>query len=189
VVRASKDGYQELGDRTMQVTGGDRLELDLLLTPGAHDSVDVHETATAIEQSPSGSKELHVSDVKNLPSRPATVTDVLPLVPSVVKSPEGEIKIDGSGEHRGAFIVNQADITDPATGKFGQNRFSRSIDARLDRDHLALERWCSHFSSRIAIKAVQIWMRRAFSLVPTKLFTLRFCLSALKNNSISQRSL
>ena len=33
----------------------------------------------------------------------------------------------------------------------------------------------------MAIKAVQIWMRKAFSLVPTKVFTLRFCLSALKN--------
>jgi hypothetical protein len=40
----------------------------------------------------------------------------------------------------------------------------------------------------MAIKAVQIWMRKAFSLVPTKLFTLRFCLSALKKSSISQRS-
>src|SRR5450755_4352660 len=34
----------------------------------------------------------------------------------------------------------------------------------------------------MAIKAVQIWMRRAFSLVPTKVFSLRFCLSALKNS-------
>src|SRR5277367_1045776 len=49
------------------------------------------------------------------------------------------------------------------------------MEARLDSDHLALERWCNHLSSSIAIRAVQIWMRRAFSLVPTKLFTLRFC--------------
>src|SRR5450432_1575447 len=62
----------------------------------------------------------------------------------------------------------------------------RSIEARLDNDHLALERWWSHLSSRMAIKAVQIWMRRAFSLVPTKDLTFKFCLSALKNISISQ---
>ena len=38
-------------------------------------------------------------------------------------------------------------------------------------------------------KAVQIWMRSAFSLVPTKVFTFRFCFRVLKNSSISQRSL
>ena len=63
------------------------------------------------------------------------------------------------------------------------------MEARLDNDQLALERWCSHFSSSSAIKAVQIWMRNAFSLVPTKVFTVRFCFRALKNNSICQRSL
>src|ERR1700733_8035536 len=56
------------------------------------------------------------------------------------------------------------------------------MEARLDRDHLAFDRWCTHFSRRMAIRAVQIWMRRAFSLVPTKLFTLRFCFNALKNS-------
>jgi len=36
------------------------------------------------------------------------------------------------------------------------NRFKRSMEASLDNDHFAFERWCSHFSSSIAIKAVQI---------------------------------
>jgi hypothetical protein len=38
------------------------------------------------------------------------------------------------------------------------------MEARLDRDQLAWERWCSHFNRSRAIKAVQIWMRSAFSL-------------------------
>ena len=37
--------------------------------------------------------------------------------------------------------------------------------------------------------AVQIWMCIAFSLVPTKVLILRFCLSVLKKTSIFQRSL
>src|SRR5262249_58312005 len=56
---------------------------------------------------------------KNLPWRPATVSDTLPLVPGVIRSPQGEIKISGSGENRSAFVVNSADVTDPATGQFG----------------------------------------------------------------------
>ena len=55
------------------------------------------------------------------------------------------------------------------------------MDAKLDKDQLALERWCIHFRRRRAVKAVQIWMRRAFSLVPTKVFTFKFCFSALNN--------
>src|ERR1035441_7446290 len=56
------------------------------------------------------------------------------------------------------------------------------MEARLEKDHFALERWCSHFNSSMAISAVQIWISSAFRLVPTKLFTFKFCLRALKNN-------
>ena len=72
------------------------------------------------QTSSSQAQELRADDVKNLPLRPVTVTDALPLVPGVVRVPDGEIQIDGAGEHRSAFVVNQADVTDPATGRFGQ---------------------------------------------------------------------
>jgi hypothetical protein len=117
-VRASKDGFQEEG-RAVEISGN--VELKLTMNPQVvHDSVDVSDTAPTLEQSSSGSNELHTDDMKNLPGRPATVADSLPLVPGVVRSPDGEIKIDGSGEQRSAFVVNQTDVTDPATGKFGQ---------------------------------------------------------------------
>ena len=45
---------------------------------------------------------------------------MLPLVPGVVRSPDGELKLDGSGEQRSSLVVNESDVTDPATGKFGQ---------------------------------------------------------------------
>jgi hypothetical protein len=84
------------------------------------DSLDVHDTTAPLEQSASPAQQLKLDEVKNLPSHPATVSDTLPLIPGIVRSPDGEIKIDGEGEHRSAFTVNQADVTDPATGKFGQ---------------------------------------------------------------------
>ena len=34
------------------------------------------------------------------------------------------------------------------------NKFKRSMEARLEKDHFALERWCSHFNSSIAISPV-----------------------------------
>ena len=45
--------------------------------------------------------------MKVLPTKPATVSDILPLVPGIVRSTEGELNIDGSGEHRSALVVNQ----------------------------------------------------------------------------------
>ena len=57
--------------------------------------------------------------VKNLPDRPRTVTDALPLAPGVVRLPNGQLRLSGSGEHRSALLVNSATATDPATGQFG----------------------------------------------------------------------
>ncbi len=81
-------------------------------------------TATAAanappEQTSSTSTDLGRVTLRQLANQATTVTDALPLLPGVVRSPQGEIKISGTGENRSAFIVNSADVTDPATGQFG----------------------------------------------------------------------
>ena len=86
-------------------------------------------TAAPIEQASSQSTEVRLAEVKILPTKPATVSEILPLVPGIVQSPDGELKIDGSGEHRSALVVNQTDVTDPATGKFGQTIPVDSIES------------------------------------------------------------
>ena len=48
---------------------------------------------------------------------------------------------------------------------------------------------CRYFSTSIAINAVHTWVRTALALVPTKVLIFNVCFSALKNNSICQRSL
>ncbi len=115
-----KAGFRELRE-SFQVAGKSSAELSLTLAevPVVRDSVEVHDTTPTLEQSASPTQQLKLDDVKNLPSHPANVADTLPLVPGIVRSADGEIKIDGEGEHRSAFTVNSADVTDPATGKFG----------------------------------------------------------------------
>ena len=61
----------------------------------------------------------NASRSKILPDRPRTVTDALPLAPGVVRLPNGQLRLSGSGEHRSALLVNSATATDPATGQFG----------------------------------------------------------------------
>ena len=54
------------------------------------------------------------------------------------------------------------------------------MEARFDSDHRAFDRWWSHLSGRMAIKAVQIWIRKAFSLVPTNALTFEVLLDPFK---------
>lgn len=121
VLRAVKDGFHDLTSSSFELKAGASAEVELTLEPlVVRNSVEVHDTVAALEQtSSSESQQLHPDDVKDLPYRPATVSETLPLVPGIVQAPDGETKIAGSGEHRSAMVVNSADVTDPATGRFG----------------------------------------------------------------------
>jgi hypothetical protein len=96
--------------------------VELTLSPKAVGSQKVEVRADAPgseQQSTSSSTTLQRDEIKSLPNRPATVADALPLVPGVVRSADGQIIIDGGGEHKSAFVVNGTDVTEPATGRFG----------------------------------------------------------------------
>jgi hypothetical protein len=53
-----------------------------------HSEVEVRDTAPKIEQSSTENNELRPSEMKPLPTNPRSVTDTLPLVPGIVRSPE-----------------------------------------------------------------------------------------------------
>jgi hypothetical protein len=120
----SKDGFETRSQQGVALTAGATLEIKFTLVPkiALSDKIDVTASSSAAgtpEKTASTPTELKADVIKNLPSKPTTVSDALPLVPGVIRSPQGEIKISGSGENRSAFIVNSADVTDPATGQFG----------------------------------------------------------------------
>ncbi len=62
---------------------------------------------------------LPTDQVKDTPSRPATLIDALPLVPGVVRDINGTLDIAGYGENHSTLLVNSVDVSDPATGAFG----------------------------------------------------------------------
>ncbi|MBV9743860.1 MAG: TonB-dependent receptor [Acidobacteriia bacterium] len=121
-IRAAKTGFDP-GTATVQMDSGAVVETTVVLNPEMNrSSVEVSDTAaTLAQQSVSQANELHPAEVRTLPTNPATVVDTLPLVPGVVRSPRGELNIDGTGEERSSLVVNQSDVTDPATGRFGQS--------------------------------------------------------------------
>jgi hypothetical protein len=95
--------------------------IDAVLTNvGAHtDSITVQGVIDTPLEEANTPAVLERQQVKNLPDRPRTVTDALPLSPGIVRLPNGQLRLSGSGEHRSALLVNSATSTDPATGQFG----------------------------------------------------------------------
>ena len=110
------------GDLSTAITiqPGAENHIDAVLTAARNDSITVAEQAeNPIEQEISTPVSLRRSEVKLLPEHPATVADALPLAPDIIRLPSGELRLGGSAEHRSALLVNSANVTDPATGRFG----------------------------------------------------------------------
>jgi hypothetical protein len=80
------------------------------------DSITVEAQA---EKTATTANQASGSDVKELPSRPSSVRDALPLIPGVLRTPQGKLVISSGPEHRSSLLVNSTDVTDPATGSFG----------------------------------------------------------------------
>jgi hypothetical protein len=116
-LHATKQGFAPIEEPDVDFSRP--VELTLAPLAEQHQHVDVTAAADPVEQGSSTSSTVKLDAAKSLPDKPATVSDALPLVPGVVRTPAGDLEISGGGEHRSALIVNSADVTDPATGQFG----------------------------------------------------------------------
>jgi hypothetical protein len=96
------------------------LEIKMSRIPQARETVNVQATTEDIsEQSSSPGASIKPTEANESPSRPLTLTDALPLVPGVVRAPNGQTQIEGAGEMHSALLINSIDVSDPATGRFG----------------------------------------------------------------------
>lgn len=120
-IAAAKDGFEttQKSDVDLSQSVSASIELTLIPALARHDSVEVKGAAAPVDQGGSAPSELHVHTIKELPGQPQNVSDALPLLPGVVRDPNGALLLSAAGEHRSALIVNSADVTDPATGQFG----------------------------------------------------------------------
>jgi hypothetical protein len=120
-VLVNRDGYQPQMKPGIAMTSNAQLEVEFRLFPQLkhQETMNVEAEATPVEAGASVPSELQRTQFNETPVRPSTVKDVLPLIPGVVRTMEDEIRISGSSENRSAFVVNGADVSDPATGQFG----------------------------------------------------------------------
>ncbi len=63
-----------------------------------------------------------------VPLRPSTLVDALPLVPGVIRTPDGRVQIAGQDEEHSSLLVNSVNVNDPSTGGFGLSIPIDSVD-------------------------------------------------------------
>jgi hypothetical protein len=89
-------------------------------------SVEVRETAPTVPQeSGAPSARLSSPELMALPLVEQEFKAALPLVPGVVRTPDGKINIKGSVENQGMLLVDSMEMVDPVTGSY-------SIDMSID---------------------------------------------------------
>jgi hypothetical protein len=98
------------------------IDIDVVLSAVAlsRQSVEVKgEASNPITETSSGPTTLAPAKAEDTPLRPVTLVDALPLIPGIVRGPDGSVRIAGFGEDHSVLLVNSVDVTDPATGGFG----------------------------------------------------------------------
>ena len=127
---AGKQGYIAVEKRDIDLVEDGYASIELTLNPAMakKESVEVRAEMSPVEATSSQPDSVQAQEARELPGRPATVADALPLTPGVVREPGGGIRIAAAAEHRSSLIVNSADVTDPATGQFGLTVPIDSVD-------------------------------------------------------------
>src|SRR5215469_15874238 len=93
-----------------------RLELEMKLQ-AVTESATVNASAEQVDtKDSSGRNTIGESAVEHMPNRDEHFDNLLPLVPGVVRGPNGLINMKGARNSQNGSLVNSADVTDPATG-------------------------------------------------------------------------
>jgi hypothetical protein len=91
-----------------------------------HEKVEIRGVAPTIsQQSSAPPATLSAQQLRTLPLTQQKFQAALPLVPGVVRTPDGRINIKGVVENQGMLLVDAAETVDPVTGSF-------SIDVPID---------------------------------------------------------
>jgi len=102
--------------QTISVEAGKIVRAELQLEPAdVKSSVTV--TATASEtKDPAPSETISEKTLRDAPNVNERFESSLPLVPGVLRGPDGHINLKGTRNTQGGALVNSANVTDPVTG-------------------------------------------------------------------------
>jgi outer membrane receptor for ferrienterochelin and colicin len=81
-----------------------------------------------LTEAASSEAKLPLEEATSSTLRPNTLVDALPLVPGVIRTPDGRVQIAGLDEEHGSLLINSVNVNDPATGNFGLSVPIDSVD-------------------------------------------------------------
>ncbi len=79
-------------------------------------TINVTASDTAQGEESAQHNTISLSVVEKAPNQEEKIESLLPLVPGVVRGPDGRINIKGAQATQAGWLVNSANVTDPATG-------------------------------------------------------------------------
>jgi hypothetical protein len=122
-------GYQPNAKPDIQITATEAppaLQIELPYEVVVHEKVEVTaEGGKAATEESVRPATLNDQELKSLPLVEIKFKAALPLIPGVVRTPDGRIAVKGAIENQGTLLVDSAETVDPVTGSF-------SIDVPLD---------------------------------------------------------
>lgn len=124
-VRFIKEGFEPMVQEHVEVLRDNFTELDVEMVPKITLSTEVTVTAqpaTPVEvgASPAAGK-ITEKTFETIPLRIKKIEEALPIIPGVIRTPDGKISIKGGTEAQSTVLVNQANSSDPVTGNFVLN--------------------------------------------------------------------
>jgi hypothetical protein len=122
-------GYEPIAKAGIQIGEGavpPTLQMALPREVVIHQNVEVTaEAPKATAQTSAPAATLSNQQIKSLPLVVQKFKAALPMIPGVIRTPDGRISIKGVIENQGTLLVDGAETLDPVTGSF-------SIDVPLD---------------------------------------------------------
>ncbi|WP_285288957.1 TonB-dependent receptor [Alloacidobacterium dinghuense] len=104
------------GEQTVTLTSNQVVRVLLLLKPArVTTTIDVS-TADTAKKTPSPVQTIGEKTLTYAPNVNERMETLLPLVPGVVRGPDGHINLKGARNTQSGALVNSANVTDPVTG-------------------------------------------------------------------------
>jgi len=122
-------GYEPVAKNDIEIVKGEEaitLQIALPYEVVVHQKVEVTaEAPKATAQVAAPPATLSNQQIKSLPLTVQKFKAALPMIPGVIRTPDGRLAIKGIIENQGTLLVDGAETVDPVTGSF-------SIDLPLD---------------------------------------------------------
>jgi hypothetical protein len=123
-------GYEDQTVEGVEVASDRETRRDLILSlPRYSETVSIRGDSPVVEiAEPAPPETLEVEKLDLLPLATDRFQDAFPLLPGVVRDPEGRLSFNGSRPSQSILLVNGANVTDPVTGDFAIELPLRAIE-------------------------------------------------------------